>query len=201
MSNNFKYTKTRHTWVIEIQCVPCSTLSTAAEAIQSQQSVSAAVEGEGDALLLQTQSSNPTFLPEVLGHYRSEHHLLQTLLWRQILHHHGLIVRFSTQHISAAGISGHRALYLLFASVISEYNQTPGWKNSRIEVPEHLCNLSTLCPLYQADLPSMILMPLTMWNTTEHCLTAPKPSLCSSEFSWFIKQKGWARGNKCDVPG
>lgn len=99
MSNNFKYTKTRHTWVIEIQCVPCSTLSTAAEAIQSQQSVSAAVEGEGDALLLQTQSSNPTFLPEVLGHYRSEHQLLQTLLWRQILHHHGLIVRFSTHSI------------------------------------------------------------------------------------------------------
>lgn len=111
------------------------------------------------------------------------------------------VVRFSTQHVSAAGISGHKALYLLFASVISEYNQTPGWQNSRIEVPEHLCNLSTLCPLYQADLPSMILMPLTTWNTTEHCLTATKPSLWSSEFPWFIKQKGWARGNKCDVPG
>lgn len=167
--------------------MPCSTLSTATEVIQSQQSVSAAVEGERDALLLQTQSSNPTFLPEVLGHYSSEHQILQTMLWRQILHHCGLIVRFSTQHISAAGISGHRALYLLFASVLSEYNQTPGWQNSRIEVPEHLCNLSTPCPLYQADLPSMLLMPLTTWNTTEHCLTASKPSLWSSEFSWFIK--------------
>lgn len=162
--------------------MPCSTLSTATEVIQSQQSVSAAVEGERDALLLQTQSSNPTFLPEVLGHYRSEHQILQTMLWRQILHHCGLIVRFSTQHISAAGISGHRALYLLFASVLSEYNQTPGWQNSRIEVPEHLCNLSTLSPLYQADLPSMLLMPLTTWNTTGHCLTATKPSLWSSEF-------------------
>lgn len=66
------------------------------------------------------------------------------------------------QHLSAAGTSGHRALYLLFASLISEYNQTPGPRISKIEVSEHLCNISTWCPLYQADLPSIIRMHLTI---------------------------------------
>lgn len=160
MSNNFKYTENRHTWAIEIRCVPCSTLSTATEVIQSQQSVSAAVEGERDALLLQTQSSNPTFLPEVLGHCRSEHQILQTTLWRQILHHHGLIVRFSTQHISAAGISGHRALYLLFASVISEYNQ-----NSWLTKFKNWGPRTSVQPFYS-------LSPLSSWSS-KHDTDAP----------------------------
>lgn len=55
--------------------------------------------------------------------------------------------RCNTQHISAAGISGHRALYLLFASLISESNHTLGLQISEIEVPEHLCNLSICVPL------------------------------------------------------
>lgn len=152
-------------------------------------------EEKSKALWLSPQQSHWSAIsPSCLRHwgitdglFRSKHHILQIMLWKQLLHH-GLIIRFNTQHISAAGISGHRALYLLFASVISEYNQTPGPQNLRIEVPEHLCNLSTLRPLYQADLPSMILdAPHHIWNTTEYCLTATKQLLWSSEFSWSIK--------------
>lgn len=81
------------------------------------------------------------------GPFRSKHRNSRVMLWKQILHHYGLIVRFNTQSIYAAGISGHRAPYLLFALAISEYIQTPRLLNSRTEVPEHLCNLPSLCPL------------------------------------------------------
>lgn len=177
-------------------CVQCSTSNATTEVIQSRQTSAEAVEREREALLLSPQQRHWTAIPPSClrhwgitdGPFGGKRQILQIMLWKQILHHYGLIVRFNTQHITAAGISGHRALYLHFASVISEYNQTPGLQNSRIEVPEHLCNLSTLCPLYQADLPSMILdAPHHIWNTTEYCLTATKQLVSSSEFSWSIK--------------
>jgi len=74
MSNNFKYTENRYTLVTEILCVKCLTSNTATKAIESQQSLAEAVEGEREVFVLQplpeTLSSNPTILLEALGHCR-----------------------------------------------------------------------------------------------------------------------------------
>lgn len=97
-------------------------------------------------------NSNPSILCKVLGCYRQplekqaaslfSHSLKASFCTTMVVN-----TRCNTQHISAAGISGHRALYLLFASLISESNHTLGLQISEIEVPEHLCNLSICVPL------------------------------------------------------
>lgn len=152
------------------------------QVIQSQQSLTEAVEGEREALLLRPQQRPQTAVPPSCsrhrgvtdGPFRSQHQILQIRLWKQVLHHYVLIVRFNTQRISAEGIYGHRALYLLFASVISEYNQTLGLQNSRTEIPEHLCNLSTVSPLSSWSFKHDADAPHHRWNATEYCLTATK---------------------------